>query len=1082
MFRTSIFAFIAAAMTFAAEGVSITVNATVDSHIGSVTVKKKLPNVSQTLGTVGSGGSASWTAWEVGTAAYTAEVSSVSTGYTARWSVTKSGQTPLSGGTNDTITIPTTAYSGCTLSFYGEPNTYRVDLDRQSGSGGSSYVTATYDAAMPSANMPTRTGYEFGGYYTAENGGGTKYYNADGSSARTWNIPSNTTLYAKWTAQTYNVTLDPQPGSGGSPSVTATYDAAMPAITIPTQDGFAFGGYFSGSGGTGTQYYNADGSSARTWNIDSDRTLYAKWSAHAYTITLDKQGGNGGTGSVNATYGSPLSSITKPTRGGYAFGGYYAGQEGSGKQYYDASGRSVVEYSDFTSNATIYAYWIQNPTVTLDPNGGELLKGWTTTTNYAEGVGMRLPSATEEEIAYTNRIFDGWYYRNGTGPVTMISSTDRGNKEFIAHWSGATYTVNFNANGGSGQGSQPGLDMTGAPTLTRIADLNIVRQGYTFDKWTTEANGSGASYADGAVIPTPLTTVPGDIVTLYAQWTPNAYVVAFNANGADGGETMVNQAFVYDVTQNLDHVGFTYAGYAFERWSTDTNYNYQTKYHLDGAAVANLATGGVVNLYANWTGIVYTVRFDANGGTGVMDPMTCTYGKSTNLIACAFARDGWGFKGWTNSLAEGVLFADRARVTNLTTSAEVTLLACWTGVTYSVTLDARDQQGNDKNNGVMTNGTGNAVNVLTNDYTVGDAWSLPEPTNLNTHLVFAGWTYGNGHLAGNEVPPPSSGATNLVAKWSRKADALAAAVDAPLELEFETFGSESEDEKMIRGSLSADWFPQTNDYIFGTNAVQSGALPETGARVYGTWMTTTVTGKGVLSFSWKCDARQREWYESYGSYSGESLRFGLFDEAKGITNQIALIEGQTGWQTVTYTNESDSAVSFAWAFVFRDFGDNNGGGTGLVDHVDWKPDGYSGEVTAAHSVPFAWLRDNFPGHDSAGASELETLAEGNSPNGKAWPDGTSVKVWEDYWAGTDPNDPDDLFRALITMNDGVPSITPCPDMSTGTPERVYWVQGAPIVPARDWARVLWPPDPSDPAMATNRFFKLELDWEESLKK
>ena len=174
MFRTSIFAFIAAAMTFAAEGVSITVNATVDSHIGSVTVKKKLPNVSQTLGTVGSGGSASWTAWEVGTAAYTAEVSSVSTGYTARWSVTKSGQTPLSGGTNDTITIPTTAYSGCTLSFYGEPNTYRVDLDRQSGSGGSSYVTATYDAAMPSANMPTRTGYEFGGYYTAENGGGQR--------------------------------------------------------------------------------------------------------------------------------------------------------------------------------------------------------------------------------------------------------------------------------------------------------------------------------------------------------------------------------------------------------------------------------------------------------------------------------------------------------------------------------------------------------------------------------------------------------------------------------------------------------------------------------------------------------------------------------------------------------------------------------------------------------------------------------------------------------------------------------------------------------------------------------------------
>jgi hypothetical protein len=282
--------------------------------------------------------------------------------------------------------------------------------------------------------------------------------------------------------------------------------------------------------------------------------------------------------------------------------------------------------------------------------------------------------------------------------------------------------------------------------------------------------------------------------------------------------------------------------------------------------------------------------------------------------------------------------------------------------------------------------------------------------------------------------------------------------------------------------LPADWFPQTNDYIYGTNAVQSGALPETGEKVYGSWLTTTVTGKGVLSFSWKCDAKPRDWHGEGWGYSGESLRFGLFDEAKGITNEIALITDHPGWQTVTYTNESDSAVSFAWAFVFRDFGDNNGGGTGLVDHVDWKPDGSSGEFTETHSVPFTWLRDNFPAYESADAAALETLAEGNSPNGKAWPNGTSVKVWEDYWAGTDPNDPDDLFRALITMNDGVPSITPCPDMSTGTPERVYWVQGAPIVPARDWARVLWPPDPSDPAMATNRFFKLELDWEESLKK
>ena len=45
---------------------------------------------------------------------------------------------------------------------YGSPNGYIVTLDLQTGSGGSSSVTATYNAPMPSATMPTRTGYTFG--------------------------------------------------------------------------------------------------------------------------------------------------------------------------------------------------------------------------------------------------------------------------------------------------------------------------------------------------------------------------------------------------------------------------------------------------------------------------------------------------------------------------------------------------------------------------------------------------------------------------------------------------------------------------------------------------------------------------------------------------------------------------------------------------------------------------------------------------------------------------------------------------------------------------------------------------------
>ena len=68
--------------------------------------------------------------------------------------------------------------------------------------------------------------------------------------------------------------------SAGTTSVIATYDAAMPAISILSQrTGYAFAGFFTEANGAGTQYYSAAGESSRTWNIAADTTLYAHWTA-----------------------------------------------------------------------------------------------------------------------------------------------------------------------------------------------------------------------------------------------------------------------------------------------------------------------------------------------------------------------------------------------------------------------------------------------------------------------------------------------------------------------------------------------------------------------------------------------------------------------------------------------------------------------------------------------------------------------------------------------------------------------------------------------------------------------------------
>ena len=112
--------------------------------------------------------------------------------------------------------------------------------------------------------MPTRTGYTFKGYNTKSDGTGTTQIANTGSiSASNTSISSATTWYAKWQANTYTVTLNLQGGTGGTTNVTATYDSAMPSITLPTRAGYTFAGYYDNTSG-GTQYYTAAGASVRS--------------------------------------------------------------------------------------------------------------------------------------------------------------------------------------------------------------------------------------------------------------------------------------------------------------------------------------------------------------------------------------------------------------------------------------------------------------------------------------------------------------------------------------------------------------------------------------------------------------------------------------------------------------------------------------------------------------------------------------------------------------------------------------------------------------------------------------------------
>ena len=214
---------------------------------------------------------------------------------------------------------------------------YTVTLNTNSGTINCNEIKSyTYGVGATLPTNVTRTGYTFDGWYTASSGGSKV---ATIGTTET----GNKTYYAHWTANKYLVSFDHQSASSpGTASVNATYGSTMPSITPPTKKGYTFGGYFTETNGSGTQYYYASGNGYRTCYLTSPITLYAKWTVKTPTVTLDNQSATtSGSTSVTATYGSNMPSITIPTKTGYTFGGYFTSTNGAGTQYYLANGTSA---------------------------------------------------------------------------------------------------------------------------------------------------------------------------------------------------------------------------------------------------------------------------------------------------------------------------------------------------------------------------------------------------------------------------------------------------------------------------------------------------------------------------------------------------------------------------------------------------------------------------------------------------------------------------------------------------------------------------------------------------------------------
>ena len=207
-------------------------------------------------------------------------------------------------------------------------------------------------------------------------------------------------------------------------------------------------------------------------------------------------------------------------------------------------------------------------------------------TSYTVADSFTLPQPTK-----TGYTFTGWTGSNGTTPqkTVTINKGTRGNLSYTANWSANSYTVSIKPNGG---------------TLTKT-DASI----------SINTDGSANFYAKYD---------SGNYFQLGIVGSRNGYNFTGIYTAPTGGIK------IYAADKN---------GYTHECAKDGTYWDSNNKWIYPNN----------VNFYAQWTPITWTVKYDANGGTGTMSDSKHVYKSGSKLSTMSFKRPGFSFTGWKYS-------------------------------------------------------------------------------------------------------------------------------------------------------------------------------------------------------------------------------------------------------------------------------------------------------------------------------------------------------------------------------------------------------------------------------------------------
>lgn len=388
-----------------------------------------------------------------------------------------------------------------------------------------------------------------------------------------------------------------------------------------------------------------------------------------YTVTFDGNTGTGHTPTFKLIHhGESLASSedslpTDPSKAGHTFTEWNTEQDGTGDTFNEDT--VVME------NMTVYAQWeINEYTLTYHGNGNT---GGDPHPPEQHDYGTEVTIKDENTLVKDDHVFYGWNTGSG-GEGTYYDAGDQveitDDLDLYAQWLEIDKcTVIFNGNGG--ESHSPGTITVECDESLNDAgeDLptNPSRTGYTFTEWNTLMDGTGDTFEE--------TTNIAEEMIVYAQWTANTYTLTFNAQGGDLDPGEEEKSVIYESEVGELPVPVK-DNYEFFEWNSKSDgsgetYTAETVYMIDDD----------ITVYAQYTGSVYEITFDARGGSVEPETTAVIYGEEVGELPVP-EKEGYTFVAWnTQDDGNG---EDYNSTTVYENGGNITLYAIWEGNAYLI--------------------------------------------------------------------------------------------------------------------------------------------------------------------------------------------------------------------------------------------------------------------------------------------------------------------------------------------------------------------------------------------------------------